>query len=304
MSKLCELADVFAGVIVNRYQSEANEPSKLIRVYRASQCVSALNGQLSAPKDLLVKDTFHKEKQELRAGDILLPSRFTRPGCGVIRSDDVGTYASGNVYVVRASDSVVAKFLSIYFTSEAGKSAISVLSKEVPSYGSSAINVADLRLLELPNYTKAYMQRVVDVNEQMIETQAKLTQQSNFLNQLIGEEGISQPEMVGDMAVDSNEQLLQDAQTFLLGATAAGMATSVGKVQIVSGRTYSVSKTASNACVIENMDSGGLLVARGDQILFVDGITSLDREKFRYLAETSTNHLQVPCSQSDERDFC
>jgi hypothetical protein len=39
-------------------------------------------------------------------------------------------------------------------------------------------------------------------------------------------------------------------------------------------------------------------VARDDQILVDDSLMSLEKEKLRYLAETSTHHLRMPFSQS------
>lgn len=189
MKQLSELAEVFAGITVSRHQPKGDEGSKQIRFYKASQCVSAIEGRLSAPTAAAVSEFFNKPQQELRSGDILLPSRFTRPGCGVKDSEEGGIYASENIFVVRAVDPVVSKFLSIYFSNEVGKSAVSALSKKVPSYQAYAINAGDLRLLALPDFDREHMLRTIEVNEQRLETQSKLARQADVLSHLLSDLG-------------------------------------------------------------------------------------------------------------------
>lgn len=300
MKKLSELADVSAGIIVNRYQAEPDEPSKPVHLYRAAQCVAAVNGQLPAPQILSVKESFHQPKKELRNGDILIPSRFTHPGCGIIDLSSSGIYASGNIYVIRSSDPVVSEFLGIYFSNDVGKSAISAISKEVSSYHSYAINAADLREMIMPELTQDQMLKAIRVNRQISAIQSGLERQSNLLRQLISQQ---RPEMLAtmdDVLVDVDHQMLADAQVFLRGAQTAGMVTSVGKVRVAPGKGPSMIKTASDVFLIENTETGGLLVARDDEILIADGLTPIDREKFGELAAISTHHIQRQSSRHEE----
>jgi hypothetical protein len=173
----------------------------------------------------------------------------------------------------------------------------------VPSYNSHAINAANLRSLELPEFTKAQIQQVLAVNEDVLKTQAQLAQKSSLLDRLLSGNVLDLPAATAVIAVDSNAQLLQNAQAFLLSAQAAGLTTSVGRVQVSSGKAYSVIKTASNVCIVENMETGGVLVARGDQLLVSDGLTPTDQEKFRQLAEISTEHLQTLPSRPEKQDL-
>lgn len=294
--QLSELAEVFAGITVSRHQPKRGEASKQVRLYKASQCVSAIEGRLSAPMAASVSESFDKPKQELRSGDILLPSRFTRPGCGVKDSKEGGIYASENIFVVRAADPVVSKFLSIYFSSEVGKSVVGALSKEVPSYKAYAINAGELRSLALPDFDREHMLKTIEVNEQRLKTQGKLARQADVLSHLLsdsGKEVTGLLDVTGDSSIDfSALQMSKDALVFLSAVDATDISSSTGEVKVAVGKSHSIIKTDHNTCIVENIETGGLLVVQDNEVLVAKGITVMDKEKFRQLAEMTANFLQ------------
>lgn len=297
MKQLSELAEVFAGLTVSRHQPKRDEASKQIRLYKASQCVSAIECRLSAPTAASVSESFNKPKQELLSGDILLPSRFTRPNCGVKDSDEGGIYAEANVFVVRAIDPVVSKFLSIYFSSEAGKLAVGALSKEVASYKAYAINAGELRSLALPDFDREHMLKTIEVNEQRLETQGKLARQADVLSHLLtgsGKEMTGLLDVTRDSSIDfSALQMSKDALAFLSAVDATDISSSTGEVKVSVGKSHSIIKTNHNTCIVENTETGGLLVVRDNEVLVAKDITVTDKEKFRRLAEMTADFLQA-----------
>ena len=91
--------------------------------------------------------------------------------------------------------------------------------------------------------------------------------------------------------------LIRRVDYFLKSAEASGMVTTVNNCKICSGRTHSITVTNEGTSILENKDTGGILVYKRSQVLLSDRISIDDVKKFEELEEICSSQSKASFSK-------
>ena len=264
MKTILDVGEVFCGVPLARYKANEEDLGSTVRAYRPSQCKPTVTGFLPEPDSYCVREGFVRPKKVLKKGDILIASRFTHAGCAIFNGHHDICYPNESVFVIRPKDIEEGRFVADYLNSPDGKNSIKGISKFAKTYKIHCFNMSALKELKIPDISKEQMRA--------------------FSHQVALNRPKREPRLYEGARVGV-ARLMLDIQDFMKGAREAGMAESVQGIEVCSGKTHSVTITRSGVYQMENFDTGGVLVFRGDKIIASQNISKSDMDKFSQMAK-------------------
>lgn len=327
---LSDLADVKTGSsILNCKPSESNPAVESILYYKGLSCTRALHGQMGAPSQAEVSAKFdgtQSAKKILVSGDILIPRTFKKFGCGIYDGSYGKCYANRALFVIRGKDPLVHNYLSVIFRTQDGEDYVRNTASATKSFDMSTITLTKLKLMKMPLLSRDQMQHVcddyekahssfyrddvglsegkststsrsaleVELREKVIEQKYEIERLKSELDEM-KERGAEKREHSTGL-----QDIAKNVEVFLQSATQAGMVSIVNGAKSCVGKSHSVYVTKGGHSIMENGETGGILIykkqGRELSVVFSSQIGEADMNKFSGIVNTLSSDSSFPLS--------